>query len=211
MKPNKLALALPEYDRIFKVIYSILDGRKNAPHSCMFFAAAASLLLNQRHKIRARFVAGAFLLYTGTQQDEVILIGGKNGNEIISNENEFHCWVQTELHIIDFMSPIFREALIKYGTDSPIPRKMFQRLLSDEAPSIDSMQKTGDFFVIPNLELTEMLLDRVTNTSSAVDLLHACYKWYRKHPQKLPDMALCDDLGQIQQLKLTGPAIVGAW
>ena len=209
MKPKSLLLTIPEYDRIFKVIYSVLDGRANTPHSCMFFSAAGSLILNKYHKIPAKPVAGAFLLQTG--QDEAIVIGGNNGNEIVSSENEFHCWIQTEHHIIDFMSPIFKESIKNNPVKTPIPRKMFQRLLSDESPSIDEMSKAGDFYAIANIDMTENLVDRVTSKPSAVDLLHACDTWYKKYPKKVADISLLNDLGQLHKLELKGPAIVGAW
>jgi len=211
MKPKNLVLTLPEYDRIFKIIYSVLDGRANTPHACMFFAAAGALLLNKHHKIDATAVAGAFLLYTGTRNDEIMVIGGKNGNEIVSNENEFHCWVQTKHHIIDFISPIFKESVLNYGNDRPIPRNMFQRLLTTESASIDTMSKAGDFFAIPNLEMTSQLADNVLARPASVDLLLTCDKWYKKYPNKLPEMALQDEVGEVHKLKLLGPQITGAW
>jgi Protein of unknown function (DUF2026) len=209
MKPNSLLLTLPEYDRIFKVIYSVLDGRANTPHACMFFSAAGALLLNKHHKIPAKLVAGAFLLQTG--QDAAIFIGGKNGNEIVSSETEFHCWIQTDHHIIDFMSPIFKESFKDSSMKTPIARKMFQRLLQDESPSINEMSRSGDFYAIPNIDVTENLVDKITRKLTIMDLLDVCDTWYEKYPKKVPDMVLLDDLGQVHKLELKGPAIVGAW
>ena len=40
----KLQLTLPEYGRIYEVIYSVLEGRANTPFACMFFAAAGALI-----------------------------------------------------------------------------------------------------------------------------------------------------------------------
>lgn len=39
--PPRLLLTLPEYDRIYKVIYSALEGRANTPRACMFFAVVS--------------------------------------------------------------------------------------------------------------------------------------------------------------------------
>jgi Protein of unknown function (DUF2026) len=209
MKPNSLLLTLPEYGRIFKVIYSVLDGRANTPHACMFFSVAGSLLLNKHHKIPAKPVSGAFLLQIG--QDSAIFIGGQKGNEIVSSETEFHCWIQTEHHIIDFMSPIFKESFKDSSMKTPIARKMFQRLLEDESPSINEMSRAGDFYTIPNIDMTENLVDKITSRPTAMDLLNVCDIWYEKYPKKVSDVALQDDLGQVHKLELKGPAIVGAW
>ena len=209
MKPKSLLLTLPEYDRIFKVIYSVLDGRADTQHACMFFSVAGSLILKKHHKIPAKPITGAFLLRTS--QDETICIGGMNGNTIYSNETEFHCWIQTEHHIIDFISPILKDSFENYYIKPHIPRKMFQRLLSDEAPSPNEMRKAGDFYAMDNIDTTETLVDRVLRNPKAVDLLHACDTWYKKYPKKITDIYLTDRLGQFQKLKLKGPAIVGAW
>lgn len=88
---------------------------------------------------------------------------------------------------------------------------MFQRLLSDESPSIDEMDKPGSFYAIPNIGMTKTLVDKITSKPSTVDLLNVCDDWYKKYPTKVPDCSLLDDLGQVHKLKLRGPAIVGAW
>lgn len=206
----KLQLTLPEYRRIYEVIYSVLEGRANTPFACMFFAAAGALILNKHYKIPARAVAGAFLLCTDPTPS-VISIAKNEDGMVTSDRNGFHMWVQIETHVIDFMAPIFNEAIKGKGYPGTVPRKMFQRLLSEEAESIDQLRMSGDFYTMPNIELTDELVDSLFDRPANVDLLNAVDRWFKKHPKKLDDLSLLNDLGEVHKLTLSAPAISGAW
>ncbi|MBN8727001.1 MAG: DUF2026 family protein [Xanthomonadales bacterium] len=208
--PPKPLLTLPEYDRIYKVIYSILEGRANTPHACMFFAIAGAMILNKHYKIPARPVAGAFLLCVN-EVPSIFCIAKRGDGIVTSGRDGFHFWVQTEHHIIDFMAPIFKGSAQGKGYDIAVPRKMFQRLISEEADSIDSLSKPGDYFTLPNPELTEEFIESFFERGPDTDLLCACDGWFKKHPKKLDDIALLDDCGKIYKLVLAAPAISGAW
>lgn len=206
----KLQLTLPEYNRIYETIYSVLEGRANTPFACMFFAAAGALILNKHYKIPARAVAGAFLLCTDPAPS-VISIAKNEDGMVTSDRDGFHMWVQTETHVIDFMAPIFDKSIEGKGYPSSVPRKMFQRLLSAEAESIDNLRAPGDYFTIPNIRLTGELVDSLFDRAGNVDLLNAVDRWFKKHPKKMDDLSLMDDLGNIHPLRLSAPAVSGAW
>ena len=208
--PTRLLLTLPEYERIYNVIYSILEGRANTPHACMFFAIAGTLILKKHYNIPARPVAGAFLLCVN-ETPSVFCIGKRGDGVVTSDKDGFHFWVQTEHHAIDFMAPIFKESAHGGGHDIAVPRKMFQRLSDEEVGSIDSLAKPGDYFTLPNLELTEEIIDDFFERAPDTDLLLVCDRWFKKHPKKLDDMALLDDLGKMHKLVLAAPAVSGAW
>lgn len=99
-------LTAKEYERIYQVIHAVLEERANTAHACMFFAIAGSFILNKHHGIAARPVAGAFLLCVNSTHS-IVSIGKNEGNTISSDQKNFHMWVQTQHHVIDFMSPIF--------------------------------------------------------------------------------------------------------
>lgn len=206
----KLQLTLPEYGRIYEVIYSVLDGRANTPFACMFFAAAGALILNQHYKIPARAVAGAFLLCTDPAPS-VISIAKNEDGMVTSDRDGFHMWVQTETHVIDFMAPIFNEAVKGKGYPGTVPRKMFQRLLSDEAESIDHLRMPSDFYTLPNIELTDGLIDSLLDRPANADLLNAVDSWFKKYPKKLDDLSLLNELGEVYRLTLKAPPVSGAW
>ena len=208
--PQKLQLTLPEYNRIFEIIYSVLEGRAKTPFACMFFAAAGALILNKHYKTPARAVAGAFLLCTDPTPS-VISIAKNEDGMVTSDRYGFHMWVQTETHVIDFMAPIFNEAIEGKGYSSAVPRKMFQRPLSSEVESIDKLHASGDYFTLPNIELTDELVDSLLDRPTSVDLLNAVDRWFKKYPKKLDDLSLLNDLGEVHKLTLSAPRISGAW
>jgi hypothetical protein len=211
-KPSatKLRITLPEYSRIYEVIYSVLEGRANTPHACMFFAIAGAFILKEHYKIPARPVAGGFLLCVDSTPS-VISIAKHEDGTITSDLDGFHMWVQTETHVIDFMAPIFNESIKGKGLLSSVPRKMFQRPLPAEVESIDRLSAAGDYFTLPNIELTNERLQSFMDRPSHMDLLEAANRWFKKHPKKLDDLSLLNDLGEVAKLTLRAPKVSGAW
>lgn len=208
--PPKPPLTLPEYNRIYQVIFSVLEGRANTPFACMFFAAAGALILSKHYKIPARAVAGASLVCTDPTPSVISI--AKNGDGMVTSDRDgFHMWVQTETHAIDFMAPIFNESVAGKGYTISVPRKMFQRPLSAEAESIDKLYSPGDYFTMPNVELTDKLIDSLFARAGNVDLLNAADRWFKKYPKKLDSLSLLNDLGEVHKLTLSAPSISGAW
>lgn len=206
----KLQLTLPEYGRIYEVIYSVLEGRANTPYACMFFAITGALMLKEHYKIEARPVAGAFLLCVDPTPS-VISIAKNDDGMVMSDRDGFHMWVQTRAHVIDFMAPIFDESIKGKGYSGTVLRKMFQRPLSAEVGSIDQLRAPGDYFTLPNIELTNELVQSFMDRPSHMDLLSAANRWFKKYPKKLDDLSLLNDLGEVHELTLSAPKISGAW
>lgn len=206
----KPQLTLPEYHRIYEVIYSVLEGRANTPFACMFFATIGAFILSDHYKIAARPVAGAFFLCVDPEPFGISF--AKNEDGMISSDLDgFHMWVQTQTHVIDFMAPIFNESIEGKGYPKTVPRKMFQRPLSVEAQSIDELRIPGDYFTLPNIELTNERVQTFMDRPTYMDLLGAANSWFKKYPKKMDDLSLLDDLGKIHPLKLSAPAVSGAW
>lgn len=204
---TKSPLTPQEYERIYQVIHSVLEDRANTPHSCMFFAIAGSFILNKYHGIAARPVAGAFLLCVDSTPS-VLVIGKNEGNAISWDESNFHMWVQTEDHIIDFIAPIFLES-VKARVN--VPRNMFLRSRDSESQSIADVSTPGDFYTLPDADLSEHFVDLFMDRPSHVDLLLAIDAWYKPYPLPLADMALLDKYGKVAPLKIVSPGVDGVW
>lgn len=209
--PPTLQLTLHEYNRIYEVIYSVLEkGRANTPYACMFFAIAGALILQEHHKIAARPVAGAFFLCVDSTPS--VISYAKNEDGLFTSDLDgFHMWVQTQTHVIDFMAPIFSDSLKGRGFNGTVPRKMFQRPRSAEVEDIGSLQESGDFYTLPNMEMTNEHVQSFMDRPSHMDLLSAADRWFKKYPKKLDDLSLLDDLGEVHKLTLSAPRISGAW
>ncbi|MEA9576939.1 DUF2026 family protein [Xanthomonas campestris] len=203
----KNPLTADEYERIFQVIHAVLEDRANTPHACMFFAIAGSFILNKHHGIGARPVAGAFLLCVD-EKPSVISIGKNEGNQISWDKNNFHMWVQTERHVIDFIAPIFRES-VQARLD--VPRRMFQRRQDSESTSIDDLAMPGDFYTLPDPDLSDYFVDEFMERANHVDLLQTIDAWYKPYPDPLKQMALLDNFGKLEHLKIVAPPVQGAW
>ena len=200
-------LTAKEYERIYQVIHAVLEDRANTPHACMFFAIAGAFILNKHHGIAARPVAGAFLLCVDPTPS-VLSIGKSEGNTISWDQNNFHMWVQTENHIVDFIAPIFRES-VQGRID--VPRRMLQRNQENESPSIDDLSSPGDFYTLPDPDLSEYFVNEFMDRPNHVDLLLAIDAWYKPYPTPLQDMALLDKYGKVEPIKIFAPRLDGSW
>src|SRR4051812_45150367 len=57
---TKAVLPFADYCRIFRVIYSVLEGSgAKTPRACKFFAVAGALILRNHYKLDALVMAGA--------------------------------------------------------------------------------------------------------------------------------------------------------
>lgn len=143
MPPSKLILPFPDYCRIFRVIYSVLDGRAHTHRACIFFAIAGTLLLQRHYKLTALPVSGAAAYMVDADTSLVATFGKIEDDMLIATPEAFHCWVECDGYAIDFMAPVFRENLNAAGMRHATPRKMFQRPLSEMASSSAQLARDG--------------------------------------------------------------------
>ena len=209
---SKFLLTLSEYNRIYQVAHGVLKGVSEATpeKACLFFAAFGGYVLNQKYKIKASVVGGAFTLCLG--ESDVAVFGRLNDDQLVSGHDAFHMWLQTETHIIDFMAPIYREAFSKHPAAATLPRKMMQRLVKDEAESPEALKHPGDFRFYPDTELTEQLLDNFLARPVNADLLQIAIAWYGKRRGKqATSFAMADERGRPIRLSLADTAATGSW
>ena len=127
-------------------------------------------------------------------------------------QERFHCWVETENHIVDFTAPVYREYLAKSGLNVDVPRKMFQREKLGMAQSHHDLQAEGDYFVVPNKQLTNQFLAKAMESPATSDLANVCLQWFKRPPKRIqPSLTMMNDLGELTNIELTTLPIVGAW
>ncbi len=211
---NRLALTLPEYERIFRVVHSVsrsLDDRPGA--SCLFYNTVAALLLEKSLGVQARPVMGAaFFRVHDPSATALFFASLMEDGTCEGTENGFHCWIETEQHILDFTAPVYREYLQKLGSPLQLPRKMFQKPKAEMARSHHELRSEGDYFVQPSRHLTKMFLESVLKSPAVGDLADACLQWFKRPPKKIPEsLRLMNDLREITVVNLTKIKLVGAW
>lgn len=209
----KFLLPLSEYNRVYQVAHGVLKSVPDATaeKACLFFAAFGGFVLNQKYKINARVVGGAFGLCLGNKYD-VAFFGKLDNNQLVSGSDGFHMWLQTETHVIDFMAPIYREAFAEHPVAATLPRQMMQRYLSDESESLDALKQAGDFRYYPDPELTDRLLDSFLGKQVNADLLKVAIAWYgNRRGKQSPAFSMADEKGQVTRLSLPTTIATGSW
>lgn len=212
MPPPKLLLPFADYCRIFRVIYSVLDGRANTHRACIFFSIAGTLLLRRHYKLNALPVAGAAAYMVDSSKALVATFGTFNDERLVATPDAFHCWVECDGYAIDFMAPIFRENLDAAGIAQSIPRQMFQRPVVEMAETSDGLTYDGAFSLFPDQKRTMDVIDSFEAKKSSGDLANICAYWYKRPPKRIPQtLEMANDLGQVERLILQGPKISGVW
>jgi hypothetical protein len=216
-KAQKLALTLPDYQRMHRVIASVLNSvEANTPRACLFFAVAGAFLIETIHKRPARPVGGAAFYRVDDKTGFVMAFGRLETEDsltvVSSDDKAFHCWIESEGMAIDLMSPIFQESVWSGGRKEVVPRKMFQRSLSAMAHSPHALESEGDFFFQRDPELSQQLLNGFMAKPANGDLVRVCEYWYRPHPKAIqPAMQMGSDDGSVRDIKLGPVDLIGAW
>jgi hypothetical protein len=210
-RQKRIAIPLADYERIFRVIYSVLDGQADIHQACIFFALVGAAILETQYKIKATPIAGAAAVNVNSASRSVSVFGLFEGAEFQSSENAFHCWVEAEGIAIDFMAPLYEKSLQAYGAKISVPARMFQKPITEMAPSPRELLQEGEFFLQANPDLSKVLFHRFSQRHTTTDLANVCMTWFRRPPKPLPGMCMRDDLGKTYPLKLSGPQITGVW
>jgi hypothetical protein len=207
---SKFAITLSEFNRIHQVIHGTIKQEGNPGKGCTFFACVGALILNQHFNIKARAVAGGFAMCV--EPGKAVFFGRDKDGHIEWDSDGFHMWVQTDTHIIDFMSPIFHEAFAEAQQEMAVPRKMFQKQFREEAASLDALHKPGDFFTLPDADLTEQLIDHILERDINRDFIEIANAWYgkRRGPQ-VPTFRIGSNDGSRHTLTLPDTVARGSW
>lgn len=210
-KPG-LVISFADYQRIFRVIFTVLDERAHTHAACIFFAMVGAGILREHYNVRAIPVSGA-AAFAVSEDDSLIATFGKIDNgELISAGDAFHCWVECNGYVVDFMAPLFHESLRASGHQCSIPRRMFQRPIDQMDPMFTHFTHEGAFHLVPDLEQSKAMLANFNARPASTDLANVCSSWYKRPPKRIRDtLDMQDDLGKITKLKLHGPEISGVW
>lgn len=213
MRHHRLLIPLKDYTRAFRVIYAVLGGvDANITKACLFFSLAGAGILKKHYKKNAMPVAGSAFYRVHDETDSVLAFSQMNSNSISSSNEAFHSWILCEDFIIDFMSPLFKEASFDAGLISNVPRKMFQKPSELMSDSFNNLMHEGDFYLEPNIELTKSLFQGLAEKPANADLAEICMHWFKKPPKKmLSTFSMVNDLGRLTNMKLSSLPIEGTW
>lgn len=209
---NRPLLPLPDYERIYQVVYSVLEATASARthRACSFFASVGVLILREHYGLKATLSMGSMALMVDEKKANVVVYGREEAGEWVYDSSGFHAWVECDGWLIDFMAPIMGDALKEDGHPLSVPRKMLQKRLVDAKPHPHAVQHEGEFFYASDPAIANDVLD--SQGAMFEDLVNVCLQWFRKPPKSLPPIALGGtDLKSPKPLVLRAPTIVGAW
>lgn len=210
-----MALVIPfvDYQRVFRVIKSVLDGdNAKTAGACKFFSVAGAYILEKNYGIQARPLAGAAMYMVNAQERQVMHFGHLANNSFTSDKDAYHCWVESEGTIIDFMAPIFQENMDAYGTMKlKIPRRMFQKPMSSMAESPAEFDQDGDFFMTINPQLTYEVLGELMTTPLFQDLIGLCVAWLGRRGKSVAPTFKVGSTEGPKTFKLTDTMVEGTW
>jgi hypothetical protein len=213
-----MRISLLDYQRVFRVLYSVLDGTRAATttKSCLFYGIGGALLLREHYALNATPVAGLALYRVSDGEGQNVIAycrpeDTEEGSRLVVAQDAFHCWVRCDDDAYDFMAPLFPEIAAEQGTRH-VPRRMFVKSMSEMTPSPDALAKVGDFFHAPDLELTRNLVGGFTSRPAYRELLEIARHWFVPNPAKLRRHIDIGDakLGKVRW-QLTDLAVDGSW
>jgi hypothetical protein len=215
MKSSNIRPLIPlaDYQRIFRVIHSVLDSvDANIPAASFFFSVTAAQILKKFYKKNAFPVAGAAFFLISKDGSGALSFGTLDGDKVDSNSDAFHCWVQCDGYALDFMAPVFEELLEDAGHPMAVPRQMFQKDLARMSASPTELSALGDFRLEPNLALTRELLQQFMNKPALSNLSQVCMDWYQKPPKELgTGLVMQAAEGDGTKMTLSRLQVTGAW
>jgi len=211
MKKNNLVITLKDYERIFQVIHSVHQdiNQESKYPSCMFYNVAGCLILNRFYNKEAAPMMG-FAIFNLDNIAEIGLCFGHRDNDYLSSSPKgFHCWIEVDGYFLDFTAPLYDKYLERAGLHHPLPKKMFQKKLDSMTKELN---RNGDFYTVPNIELTQEQLDKIQEETLTSDGFDICLKWFKKPPKKIGNkMLTINELGIPMPINLIDIKLSGAW
>jgi Protein of unknown function (DUF2026) len=215
---QRLIIPMPDYMRIFRVMRAVIERiDADSNEASIFFSMTGAAILRHFYKKEARVLAGAafFLL---DQKSHSVLSFAKSADDEIekvivdSDRKGFHCWLECEGRIIDFQALAFPEALARTGSGVRISRQMLQKQKAAMSASRESLEAVGDFYLKPNIALTNELVRAFFASPLQMDLMRGCMKWFTRPPKKISGgMSMQDSEGAIIEMALRDIEVTGAW
>ena len=218
MKRPKLPLSFADYQRLYRVIVTVLNSvDAHTAQACKFFAIAGATILSKTHGLSASPRFGSAFFRVDDASGLAVAFTDMEAfqrDELNSRPEAFHAWIECEGAIIDLMAPVFRENLLSQQPDSKLrlPRMMFQRLKSEMAQSPFDLEREGDFYLAVNPALTKEMIVDFFSRNMDNDLVEICRHWYKPTPKAMPlQLGMgCDD-GTQTMMQLDTTELVGKW
>jgi len=230
MKPQKSThhpvIPMLDYVRIFRVMRAVMGSSAvDSDEACLFMSMSGAAILKHFYKKDARVLAGsAFYLLNAEPRTLLAMTksaGNSMNNSIVeSDRSGFHCWLESDDYVIDFQALVFSEAMARRKSRVRVPRQMFQRRKTAMSASPDALESAGDFYLQPNIALTNELVRAFFGNAAQLDLMRGCMTWFTRPPRKISNAMTMrrngssggvEGKGETYEMLLGDIEVTGAW
>jgi len=230
MKPQKSThhpvIPMLDYVRIFRVMRAVMGSNAvDSDEACLFMSMSGAAILKHFYKKNARVLAGsAFYLLNAEPRTLLAMTksaGNSMNNSIVeSDRSGFHCWLESDDYVIDFQALVFSEAMARRKSRVRVPRQMFQRRKTAMSASPDALESAGDFYLQPNIALTNELVRAFFGNAAQLDLMRGCMTWFTRPPRKISNAMTMrrngssggvEGKGETYEMLLGDIEVTGAW
>ena len=200
MKPQKSThhpvIPMLDYVRIFRVMRAVMGSPAvDSDEACLFMSMSGAAILKHFYKKDARVLAGSAFYLLNAEPRTLLAMTKSAGNAmnnsigksdgVESDRTGFHCWLESDDYVIDFQALVFSEAMARRKSRVRVPRQMFQRRKTAMSASPDALESAGDFYLQPNIALTNELVRAFFGSAAQLDLMRGCMTWFTRPPRKI--------------------------
>lgn len=208
----KTIISGADYQRIFRVVYSVLEPDLRDPeHGCFYINILAAALLREYYHIPAIPVVGAAAYCLNGKANSILLYASLKDDTLDVDGPNVHCWIKADDWHIDFMAPLF-PMLAKKGGLPVCKSKMMCKPINAAKMSLADLKQDGDYFILPNLERTREEISRLISKPLVSDLSHISSMWFERPPAKMKEAI---EIGKSDDSRypvhLTKLRIEGSW
>jgi hypothetical protein len=239
MKPQKSThhpvIPMPDYVRIFRVMRAVMGSTAvDSDEACLFMSMSGAAILKHFYKKDARVLAGSAFYLLDAEPRTVLAMTKSAGNAmnnsigendgVESDRTGFHCWLECDDYVIDFQALVFSEAMTRRKSRVRVPRQMFQRRKTAMSASPDALESAGDFYLQPNIALTNELVRAFFGSAAQLDLMRGCMTWFTRPPRKISNAMTIrrngssggvegndEGKGETYEMQLGDIEVTGAW
>lgn len=202
-------IKLSDYKRIFQIVSAVIESEDGGhAHACTLYSLFGAHILADHFGVDAKVRCG-LATYNLGDDDQVLCFGVNTSSGLTSTKEGFHCWVEANGWVLDFMAPEFVALKKTEFTASP---RMFQKRLSDMVEHPNDMTRAGDFFLAHNPDLSESVMMPIVERLGIQDLANFCSQWFKKTPRKiLTSVATEDQNGKRRPVTLKEVSLRPDW
>lgn len=207
-----MLITLPDYRRIYSTIHSLLISDRVASHEAsLLFSVYGAQILKRHYGVAAQPMVGTAAFHLGLQA-KLLTFGAVQTGQLASNESNYHCWVEADGWIIDFMAPLYPQLVKRAGLSTNIAPWMWQKQLSKAKQSLADVQMQGDYFISENDDLGGQKLSEMLTQSAHIKRGKLAIDWFVRPPKKMPSpLNVSLDGGKKLLVPYSSYLVSGAW